>query len=46
MAVISLGYGQKQVMFQEFSTKERCAAAMTELSKIGSDIEKIVCLPK
>lgn len=47
LIVLNLGYGQKQVMFQEFSTLEKCSLAMSEVVKIGSDtVEKSVCLPK
>jgi len=44
--VISLGYGQKQVMFQEFSTLEKCNDAKSEVAKVGSDVERLACLPK
>ncbi len=45
--VLNLGYGQKQVLFQEFSTQERCNSALVEVSKLGKDtIERVVCLPK
>lgn len=47
MIILNLGYGQKQVLFQEFSSQERCKLAMAEVSKIGPDtIEHAICLPK
>lgn len=47
LIVLNLGYGQKQVSFQEFSPLDKCNVAMTEVAKLGTDtVERLVCLPK
>ena len=45
LLVLSLGYGQKQILFQEFTSLAKCQSAITEVSKVEA-VEKSVCLPK
>jgi hypothetical protein len=40
---LSLGYGQKDIQFQEFTSKQNCEAA---LSVIKNQVESGVCLSK
>lgn len=45
MLVLTLGYGQKQITFQEFNNLSRCQAAIAEISKVDS-VEKAICIQK
>ena len=45
LLVLSLGYGQKQITFQEFSSLNRCQTAIAEISKVDA-VEKSICIPK
>ena len=46
MLVVSLGYGQKQILFQEFNTLKHCQEAIKEISSTSAEIEKAVCLTR
>ena len=46
MLVVSLGYGQKQILFQEFDNLKRCQEAIKEISSTSAEIEKVVCLAR
>lgn len=45
LLVLSLGYGQTQILFQEFTSLEKCQSAIKEVSKVEA-VEKSVCLLK
>jgi len=45
MLVLSLGYGQKQILFQEFSSLSKCQFAISEISKVDM-VEKSICIQK
>jgi len=48
LLILSLGYGQKSIIFQEFSSEKSCEIASQEIksSNINDDVSKLVCLKK
>ena len=46
LLVVSLGYGQKQITFQEFNSLETCQMAIKEITKVDNMEAKATCLPK
>ena len=45
LIVLNLGYGQKSITFQEFTSNELCKIAIDEIRKIEY-VERLVCLKK
>lgn len=45
MIILNLGYGQKEVTFQEFTSIENCKTAIEEIKK-SENIERLICMKK